>query len=285
MAEAKRKGARVRRRTTAPKPAVKKTAAKAKKPTAAKKVAKDSGTFTNRPKIMSRYERDSAAVLKTTGGKAEKLKDAAEALGMSIGKATYMLVYAQLADGDKLFNQNLSEDVLGTKLVDLRDKQGLRWNPDIWARTLISEPKAKQLYAKAGGTNWSGRVAKADGNGAPKATKVAKSTATKGKTKTATGRAPRRAKATAPSGGGTRSARAGLLREVQDLGTEKERIQEILEGRPVKLQREVQGIPMSPTFHHVLTVKSVAGDPRIITFFDENKQTREFALSELRGIG
>lgn len=248
--------------------AARKTTAKAPKSTEPK------GLFRANAVALERYAEQGEAVLKATkGDRAAINPDLAKRLDMSVSKADRLFTFSQLKDGEKLYTKDLTEAEFGKELVDLRDNKGLRWMPDIWARTLVTQDKARAAYEDAGGKAWASR----NGDGA------AEKTAPRRKP---TARAKRSAKK-APSGGGTRSKRAGLLVEVHDLGTTEERMAEILDGRELTYEFAV-GDKTLITKYRVEGVKGIGFSQkhgRFVEFKDaQGGQIRIVPLSEITSI-
>lgn len=169
--------------------APKTVAKRAPKRVAAKPKAESngSGVFSGHEKRLERFQEDGAAILKATGGDASKVAEAAEKLGMGIGKARRMFAFAKLPKKDRLYESGLSEKEIGTKLIALNDS-GLKWDPDIWAYMLTTEQKGEELYKLAGGKDWQPKQERA-----PRAPRAAKPAAKKtGPAKRVAKRAPKR---------------------------------------------------------------------------------------------
>lgn len=231
-------------------------------------------------KMEEKYASQIDAVMKATGGDPSKITpELSKKLGLAPGRIQMRIVQGSLKPSDKLYLQDLSEEELGKKLVDLRDRKGLKWRFDIWARTLMTEEKARTAYEKAGGKDWGVAHRAATKNGA------AKKTAAK---KTAAPRARRTAKKTAArSGGGSRSKRAGLLNEVHASETSEERLAEILEGRSVTVEVELTEGNVNTNVYHVATLRKFSaseGNGRVMEFYDEDHKMRAVALSSVVGV-
>lgn len=115
----------------------------------------ETGVFKDvRPAILERYEADGAAVVDATDGDESALRDAAEKLGMSYGKARRMYYFAYLKPSEKLFLSGKTDMEIGKELIHLRDDLHLAWDPDIWSRMLTTQAVARGLYEAAGGRDW-----------------------------------------------------------------------------------------------------------------------------------
>lgn len=239
-----------------------------------------------RPKVIERYEAVSKQVLSKTKGDPAKVPAAAESLGISVGKAQRMLLFAQVPEKDRLYNQDLEGSQLAKRVVDLYDKNGNGWW-DIWAGTLTTIDNAHALYVAGGGTQWDRR----NGTAKPKAaksTKASKKAPSKAPAKKTAARAPRRAARRAVKGGGSRAKRAGLVQELHDPATSDDRIFEILEGRMIQVSISLDGMEHTVDQEHgVLKMKSVKVSPsagRFVNFTDDDHRLRSIALTDIVGI-
>ena len=99
-------------------------------------------------KLSERFEADSARVVEAHAKHKGDWAKIAKATGMSQLKAQRMYTRATLKPSDRLYTKGLTDDELGKAIVELRDNQGLKVLPDVWARTGLSVDRIKALYAQ-----------------------------------------------------------------------------------------------------------------------------------------
>jgi len=241
------------RKTAAKKPvAAKRTAKKttAKKTAARKPVNQKAAQESARVTLNERFESDGAAVVasfkKHDGDWAKIAKDT----GMSAGKAQRMYVRATLAPKDRLFTKGLTDKEMGEAIVKLKDQDGLKFMPDIWARTGLGPARIQELYVKHGGGK---NVADAPKRESAGGARKAKSTAKSGGRRKASGHTETEAQRL------TRGQRDKVLGEVQNVKTSHDRLMELLPGRRVEVTAEVDvkdgtAVALAP---YELTVKKM----------------------------
>lgn len=295
---AKKTGVR-RKSTAAPKRIInrKKSAAKrgaAKKSTASKREG-------SAKKILERYNEEGARVVELIDKKGMAIGDAAKKLKMSKGKAIRLYARATVNPRQRVVGTDAE---VGKAIVKMRDSEGLKWMPDIWARTGLRPAKAKALYKAAGGKGATSNGAGAKKAGMKKATaKAARAKATASGRKSAakamadaTQRAGRKRKAAKGKAGGARpkgrkarrEASKALLNEViWNNDTSEKEVSEALTGRTIEVTREINGRSMKPLKHRIKSVKEVTVHDqhgRVIEFIDEDGQDRFVSAREITAL-
>jgi hypothetical protein len=121
----------------------KKAAARNKKAATAKTKTKPKATATKKVTTAERFDVQGAQLKKLVDGGME-LPAAAKKAGMSVGKAQRLYARAVLKPGDQVTG---TEAEVAKEIVRLRDKEGLSFVPDIWARIEgMSGARIKKLY-------------------------------------------------------------------------------------------------------------------------------------------
>lgn len=279
---------RRRKSTAEPKRIIKRKAPASKKTTASDRPSRE-----DRVKEKLALQNEQMTRVKEFTDAGMKLEKAAAKVGVSLPLARRLLNKSTVKPGEKVVG---TDREVGKAIAKLR-KEGVPW-PTIRARTGMSGAKIRSLYEQTTGESASqGRTAKPKPTA--KATRSKKTGTAKRKAK-ATARAPRTRKAKAAASEDTgssgmpkgrraqRTFNAKLLSEVVwNLDTKVADLKAAIAGKMIEVSRSIEGRPLHPTEHAVVTVVKVQDhdrEGRVISFIDENRQTRYVSTREITGL-
>ena len=287
-----KRGVARRKSTAAPKRIINRKKGTARKGTARKAKAAGAGG----QKMLERYNQQGSQLAELVDKQGLSVSDAAAKMKISKGKATRLYARAKVKPSQRVVGTDAE---VGKAIVKMVDQDGLKWTPDVWARTGLRPVKAKALYKAAGGKGTTGRAA---ANGTRKKS-TAKRTAKGGAARRAKATAGRSKKTTATKKAATpkRAARAGrpkgrraqreeareLLHDVIWPNDSKQAdVVRALEGRTIEVSREINGHPMKPTDHKVVSVADIkmTDKGRIVEYTDEKQQHRFVQVREITAL-